>query len=61
MKNENEEWNKLCDLVANESDPQRLSRHLDQLIQALDDARKQALHRAAKEVKPASSSTDDVK
>jgi hypothetical protein len=42
MKNENEDWKKLCELVANESDPTRLSQHLDRLIRALD-ARKQAL------------------
>jgi hypothetical protein len=36
------EWRHLCQLVSNESNPQRLSQLLDQLITALD-ARRQAL------------------
>jgi hypothetical protein len=42
MKTENEEWETLCKLVANESDPHKLSEHLDRLIRALD-ARKLSL------------------
>lgn len=42
MKTEHEEWEKLCKLVANESDPHKLSELLDRLIRALD-ARKRAL------------------
>ncbi len=38
-----EEWRQLCDRVAVESDPQRLSELVDKLIGALD-ARKQVLH-----------------
>jgi hypothetical protein len=41
MKNENEEWIRLCELVANESDPEKLYNLLDRLIRSLD-ARKQA-------------------
>ncbi len=37
-----EEWRKLCELVANEPDPQRVSELVDQLIEKLD-AHKQAL------------------
>lgn len=37
-----EEWSKLCELVANEPDPQRVSELVDQLIEQLD-AHKQAL------------------
>ena len=36
-----EEWGKLCELVANEPDPQRVSELVDQLIEKLD-AHKQA-------------------
>jgi hypothetical protein len=42
MKNESEEWRELCELVANETDPQKLTKYLDRLIRALD-ARKKAL------------------
>jgi hypothetical protein len=38
-----EEWRELCDRVSVETDPERLSRLVDELIGALD-ARKQALH-----------------
>jgi len=42
-KNEKEqEWRKLCELVAREPDPLRLSELVDQLIQQLD-ARRNAL------------------
>ena len=33
---EDEEWRHLCELAAKESDPQRLRKLLDQLIQRLD-------------------------
>jgi hypothetical protein len=39
-----EEWQRLCELVANETDPRRLSKLVDQLIEKLD-AHKQALRR----------------
>lgn len=57
MKNNDEEWNKICELVANESDPQKLSGHLKRLIRALD-ARQQSLERTEKLVTPASSSPE---
>jgi hypothetical protein len=53
MPKENEEWKNLCELVANESDPLKLSKHLDRLIRALD-ARKQTLRDDAGQVKPTS-------
>lgn len=40
---EDEEWRQLCDRVSKESDPQRLSKLLDQFIKKLD-VRRQALH-----------------
>lgn len=42
IKKKEEEWRKLCELVADEPDPRRLSKLLDQLIEKLD-ARRQAL------------------
>jgi hypothetical protein len=39
---EDKEWRKLCELVAAEGNPERLSRLIDQLLQELDD-RRQAL------------------
>jgi hypothetical protein len=59
MKREIDEWKKLCELVANETDPQKLSKHLDRLIQALD-ARRHALH-GTQQVKPPSGSTEGEK
>lgn len=47
MTDKNEDWKQLCELVANESDPQRLSKYLDRLIRALD-ARKQAVDESLK-------------
>lgn len=41
-KEKEEEWRELCDRVAVESDPKRLSELVDKLIGALD-ARKQVL------------------
>jgi hypothetical protein len=43
-----EEWRKLCELVAEEPDPQRLSELVDQLIEKLD-GRRQALRRSKRE------------
>lgn len=59
MKREIDEWKKLCELVANETDPQKLSKHLDRLIQALD-ARRHALC-GTQQVKPPSGSTEGEK
>jgi hypothetical protein len=42
---EKKHWQKLCQLVANEVDPQRLSELLDQLLEELD-ARRQALRKS---------------
>jgi len=39
-----EEWRKLCDLVASEADPQRLSELVDELIEKLE-AHRQALRK----------------
>jgi pheromone shutdown protein TraB len=39
---DNKEWRRLCQLVAVEPDPQRLSELLDQLLKELD-ARREAL------------------
>jgi hypothetical protein len=41
-KEEEEEWRKLCALVAHESDPQRLSELIEQLFRELDSRRGQA-------------------
>jgi hypothetical protein len=38
---EEEGWRKLCSLVAEEADPQRVSELLDQLIEKLDARRQQ--------------------
>jgi hypothetical protein len=43
MKDESEDWKRLCELVANESDAQKISVHLSRLIQALD-ARNQSIN-----------------
>jgi hypothetical protein len=37
---QDEEWKKLCELVANEQDPQKFTRLLSQLIRALDARRR---------------------
>jgi hypothetical protein len=58
MKSENEEWEKLCKLVANESNPQKLLEHLDRLIRALD-ARKRALRDERVKNKSKNRSTGD--
>ena len=52
---DDEEWRRLCELVAHEPDPQRLSILLDQLIQKLD-ARTEALRKSREQQKP---SADD--
>jgi hypothetical protein len=36
MSTEEREWQKLCDQVAKETDPHRLSELVDQIIEALD-------------------------
>jgi hypothetical protein len=41
MKNQSDSWTELCALVANESDPKKLSEHLDRLIKALDARKKE--------------------
>lgn len=46
-----QEWRKLCELVAREPDPLRLSQLVDQLIQALD-ARTQSLRHTGEQTKP---------
>jgi hypothetical protein len=46
-----EEWRRLCELVAHEPDPRRLSILLDQLIQKLD-ARTEALRKSREQLKP---------
>ena len=43
MDIEEKDWQKLCALVAKETDPRRLCHLIEQLIKALD-ARKQELH-----------------
>jgi len=53
MSIEEQEWRNLCQLVADEKDPKRLSKLLDQLIKALD-ARKRELHDSAQHLKPKS-------
>jgi|HubBroStandDraft_4_1064222.scaffolds.fasta_scaffold1121052_1 hypothetical protein len=45
MTMEEQEWRKLCKQVADETDPRRLSRLIDDLIKALD-ARKHELHKS---------------
>lgn len=41
-KRRQEEWRKLCEMVAQERDPKRLSELIDQLIEKLDSRRGQA-------------------
>jgi hypothetical protein len=45
---EKEEWRKLCELVADEPDPRRLSELVDQLIEKLE-ARRQALEKSKRQ------------
>jgi hypothetical protein len=42
LKVDDNRWRKLCELVATESDPRRISQLLDQLLKELD-ARREAL------------------
>jgi hypothetical protein len=49
-----EKWRRVCELVARESDPQRLSMLVDQLLRELD-ARRQALREQEKEKEKTSS------
>jgi hypothetical protein len=44
---DDKEWRRLCELVTAESNPERLSRLIDQLLQELD-ARRQALRESEK-------------
>ena len=41
-KRREQEWRKLCEMVAKERDPKRLSELIDQLIKKLDSRRGQA-------------------
>jgi hypothetical protein len=52
MSVEEKEWRQLCRLVADEPDPQRLSKLVDQLIKVLD-ARKKELEKSGQEATPA--------
>jgi hypothetical protein len=54
MTMEEQEWRKLCKLVADETDPKRLSRLIDELIKALD-ARKRELHKTGPQPTPGGS------
>jgi len=56
IKKEEQEWRELCDLIADEQDPQRLCDLVDQLIKAMDD-RKQRLRTSGKKANPVSSSS----
>ncbi len=47
-------WRRLCELVATESDPQRLSELLNQLVKELD-ARREALRESGKRPNPTAS------
>jgi hypothetical protein len=44
-KKREKEWRKLCELVADEHDPRRLSKLVDQLIEKLD-TRREALRKS---------------
>jgi hypothetical protein len=44
-KKKEKEWRKLCELVADEHDPHRLSKLVDQLIEKLD-SRREALRKS---------------
>jgi len=54
-QDQEEEWRKLCELIAHEPDPQRLSKLVDQLIKELD-SRTQILQQTTAQPKP---STDE--
>lgn len=56
IKKEEEEWRELCDLIANEQDPQHLCDLVDQLIKAMDN-RKQSPRSGGKKSNTASSSS----
>jgi len=47
------EWRRLCSLISNEADPQRLSELVDQLLKELD-ARRLALRENEKTTEPVS-------
>jgi len=46
-----EEWQKLCELIAHEPDPHRLSKLVDQLIEELD-SRRRTLLKTTKQPRP---------
>jgi hypothetical protein len=52
-----QEWRKLCELVAHEQDPRRLSALVDQLVKMLD-ARRQALRTADQWLSPTEPKND---
>lgn len=56
MRCDPEEWKKLCDMVADEADPKRLTELVEQLIGALD-ARKEHLEEPQRHT-PAMSARD---
>jgi hypothetical protein len=45
-KDEKEEWHRLCELIAKEPDPRRLSELVEQLIKLMD-SRRQELQKPA--------------
>ncbi|MGD0269622.1 MAG: hypothetical protein ABSB14_11205 [Candidatus Sulfotelmatobacter sp.] len=51
MRVDDSRWRKLCELVAIEPDPKRLSQLLDELLKELD-ARRDALREGNKEANP---------
>ena len=50
-KEREEEWRSLCESVARETDPERLSKLIDELIKKLD-ARREALHKSEMQREP---------
>jgi hypothetical protein len=60
MSTDEKEWEKLCKLVADERNPQRLSELVNQLIEALD-ARRDALGVSKRPRKHGSGSTPENK
>lgn len=56
MSMEEEEWQELCESVAAEKDPHRLSQLIDQLLKALDD-RRRALQEHGRKPNPASTAS----
>jgi hypothetical protein len=60
MSPEEMDWKKLCELVSKESDPQRLSELLEQLIEALD-ARRAAFESNSQPRRPSADSSPTEK